>query len=167
LQPIVTASEMQAIDLRAIEDHGIPSIVLMENAGRGIGALLLDQIPNCLNKKFIVVCGKGNNGGDGFVIARYLANKNLSVQIVLCGKLEELKSDAKTNAGIARKMALPIKEIAAGNWSRIDHSLRHADVIVDAIFGTGLSKAVGGWLESLIEKINTQGNSFFGRIKRV
>ena len=157
LQPIVTASEMQAIDLCAIESHGIPSIVLMENAGHGIGALLLDQIPNSLNKKFIVVCGKGNNGGDGFVIARVLANKKISVQIVLCGKLEELKSDAKTNASIAQKMALPIKEIDAENWSQIDHSLRHADVIVDAIFGTGLSKPVGGWLELLIEKINAHG----------
>jgi len=154
---IVTASEMQAIDLCAIEDHGIPSLVLMENAGRGIGTLLLDQIPNASTKKFIVVCGKGNNGGDGFVIARTLANKNISVQIVLCGKLDELKSDAKVNASIAQKMALPIKEIDADNWSKIDHSLRHADVIVDAIFGTGLSKAVSGWMESLIERINKQG----------
>jgi NAD(P)H-hydrate epimerase len=148
---------MQAIDLSAIEDYGIPSLVLMENAGRGIATQLLNQIPNCSNKKFIVVCGKGNNGGDGFVIARHLANKNISVQIVLCGKLEQLKSDAKINADIARKMSLPIKEINADNWSQIDHSLRHADVIVDAIFGTGLSKAVDGWLESLIEKINKQG----------
>ena len=89
MQPIVTASEMQAIDLRTIEDYGIPSPVLMENAGRGITSFLLQQIPDTAGKKFIVICGKGNNGGDGFVIARHLANEKIAVQIVLCGKLNE------------------------------------------------------------------------------
>jgi hydroxyethylthiazole kinase-like uncharacterized protein yjeF len=157
LQKVVTASEMQAIDRAAIEEFGIPGLVLMENAGLAAASLIHENVPDLLEKKVVIVCGKGNNGGDGFVIARHLFIDGVQVDILLVGKRRQLKSDARVNADSAFKMGIPIHEITEKNLQTQSHLLRHCHIIVDALFGTGLSKPAGGLYEKVIKKINASG----------
>ena len=154
MQKIVTASEMQAIDRAAIEDFGIPSLVLMENAGLAAASMIHENVPDLSEKKVLIVCGKGNNGGDGFVMARHLFNDDIQVDILLVGKRQQLKSDARVNADIAFKMGIPIHEVTDKNLTTHSHLLRHCHIIIDALFGTGLSKPAGGLYEKIIKKIN-------------
>jgi len=154
VQKVVTANEMQAIDRSAIEEFGIPGLVLMENAGLAAASLIHENIPDILDQKVVVVCGKGNNGGDGFVIARHLFIDGVHVDILLLGKRQKLKSDARVNADIAFKMGIPIHEITEKNLHDQSHLLRHCHIIVDALFGTGLSKPAKGLYEKVIKKIN-------------
>ena len=154
MQKIVTASEMQAIDRTAIEKFGIPGLILMENAGLAAASLLHENVPDLEEKKVLIVCGKGNNGGDGFVIARHLFNDDVQVDILLLGKRQQLKSDARVNADIAFKMGIPIHEVTDKNLNAQSHLLRHCHIIVDALFGTGLTKPAGGLFEKVIKKIN-------------
>jgi hydroxyethylthiazole kinase-like uncharacterized protein yjeF len=155
LQKVVTAGEMQAIDRSAIDDFGIPGLVLMENAGLAAASLIHENVSDLPEKKVVIVCGKGNNGGDGFVIARHLFIDDVTVDILLLGKRQQLKSDARVNADIAFKMGVPIHEVTEKNLSAQNHLLRHCHIIVDAMFGTGLSKPAGGLYEKVIKKINT------------
>ena len=102
--PVVTAEQMQAIDRHAIDDFGIPGITLMENAGVGIIQELQRRFPDLSHKKIFIFCGKGNNGGDGFVIARHLFSLDSEVRVLLAGKLSELKGDAKNIKNIIQKL---------------------------------------------------------------
>ncbi len=145
---------MRDIDRWAIEELGIPGIVLMENAGKAIVERLQQILSNLHSKKIIIFCGKGNNGGDGFVIARHLTQLGANVTVLLAGKLIDLKGDAKTNSIITRNMKIPLKELSPENIDTFDHKLRHADVIVDALFGTGLSKPVTDFMKTVVDKIN-------------
>ena len=152
---------MQAIDHTAIEKFGIPSLVLMENAGLAAASLIHENVPDLLEKKVLIVCGKGNNGGDGFVIARHLFIDGVQVDIFLLGKRQQLKSDARINADIASKMGIPIHEITDKNLNAQNHLLRHCHIIVDALFGTGLSKPAGGLYEKVIKKVNAASKYVF------
>lgn len=145
---------MQAIDRWAIEEIGIPGIVLMENAGKAIVERLQEIISDISSKKVILFCGKGNNGGDGFVIARHLNQLGANTTVLLAGKLSELKGGAKTNATSAQNLKVLIQELNSENINSFDHKLRHSDVIIDALFGTGLSKPAAGFMETVIKKIN-------------
>ncbi len=145
---------MQAIDRTAIEEFGIPGLVLMENAGLAAASLIHETVPDLLEKKVLVVCGKGNNGGDGFVIARHLFIDGAQVDVLLLGKRQQLKSDARVNADIAFKMGVPIHEISEKNLTAQNHLFRHCHIIVDALFGTGLTKPAGGLYEKVIKKVN-------------
>lgn len=145
---------MQAIDQYSIEECGIPGMLLMENAGRGAVDYLKRQIPDLNAKRVIVFAGKGNNGGDGFVMARHLLNMGTEVSVLLLGKTSELKADAKLNAEIAHNIGVEIHEVDAANFKSFDHSLRHSDLIIDAIFGTGLTKPASGFFEEVFERIN-------------
>lgn len=155
--PVVTAEQMQAIDQHAIKDFGIPGTSLMENAGVGVIRELQRRYPDLSNKKVFVFCGKGNNGGDGFVIARHLFNLGSEVRVLLAGKLSELKGSPEINAFSAQKIGVQINELGPDNLNRLDHKLRHCDIIIDAVFGTGFNKPVSGFIEKVIEKINQFG----------
>ena len=152
--PDVTAEQMRAIDQWAIEEIGLPGIVLMENAGKAIVKRLQEILPDIASKKVIIFCGKGNNGGDGFVIARHLHQSGTNTVVLLAGKLSDLKGDAKTNALSAKSLKVPVQELTGENINSFDHKLRHSDVIVDALFGTGLSKSAAGFMGAIIKKIN-------------
>ncbi|MCH8311847.1 MAG: NAD(P)H-hydrate dehydratase [Nitrospinae bacterium] len=154
MQKVLTAAEMQAIDRHAIEECGIPGMILMENAGRESVETLKRKFPDLASKKIVVFAGKGNNGGDGFVMARHLLNMGTDVWVLLLGKTGELKADAKINAEIAQKIGVKINEVDAGNFKSFDHRLRHCDLVIDAIFGTGLSKPATGFYAEVFEKIN-------------
>jgi ADP-dependent NAD(P)H-hydrate dehydratase / NAD(P)H-hydrate epimerase len=154
LQKIVTAAEMQAIDKRAIEGCGLPGMILMENAGRGAVDCLKRRFPDLSAKRVVIFAGKGNNGGDGFVMARHLLNRGAEVSVLLLGKTQELKEDAKLNAGIAQNIGVEIHAVDADNFKSFDHRLRHSDLLIDAIFGTGLTKPASGFYAEVFEKIN-------------
>ena len=151
---VVTAKQMRAIDRWAIEEMEIPGIVLMENAGTTIVKRLAEIIPYLSSKKIIIFCGIGNNGGDGFVMARHLAKLEAYVTVLLAGLMTELKGDAKTSALSAKNLGVPIQELNTKNINKFDHKLSHSDIIVDALLGTGLSRPATGLMETAINKIN-------------
>lgn len=148
---------MQKIDERSIKEFGVHGIVLMENAGRGVVALLKEKFPDLPRKKVLIIAGKGNNGGDGFVIARHLFNEGIGVNVLLLGKLSELKGDARVNAESGRSAGIPILEISENNLSSANHLFRHCHILVDAIFGIGLTRPAKGLFKKTIEKINKSG----------
>jgi hydroxyethylthiazole kinase-like uncharacterized protein yjeF len=143
----VSVKEMQELDRIAIEDKGIPSITLMENAGRAVSEIALTEFKNIKNKKVAVFCGSGNNGGDGFVAARHLFNKGIDVSVYLFGRRANLKNDPKINAEALDNIGLEIREISAPVI--IDHGL-----IIDAIFGIGLKGEVKEPAKSIINDLN-------------
>ena len=144
---IVSVKEMQELDRIAIEDKGIPSITLMENAGRVVSEIALTELKSIKNKKTAVFCGSGNNGGDGFVAARHLFNKGIDVSVYLIGPRTNLKNDPKINAEALDNIGVKIHEISAP--VSIDHGL-----IIDAIFGIGLKGEVREPAKSIINDLN-------------
>ncbi len=156
---IVKNSEMQKIDQWAIESLGIPGIVLMENAGRGCIEVLKYYFHLDENLRVLIISGKGNNGGDGFVIARHLNNHSVQVKVVLLGKGDALKKDSLTNYQIAKKSKIPIIETV--NHKRVKNIIQDftPDIIVDAIFGTGFKGRIKEPYYSVIEAMK-QSDAF-------
>lgn len=145
---------MRLIDKEAIEVKGIPGPELMENAGRGIAERIRDLIlQNLQGRKIVIFCGKGNNGGDGFVVGRYLHQSGANVTIFYPAPVEKLSNDAALNFGRAREMDININGI--GSADQLPDSLE-ADYIIDAIFGTGFEGVPLGLLAEMIEYINAQ-----------
>lgn len=152
---ILTSAEMKEIDRQAIEEIGIPGPVLMENAGLQIFRLLQTILPYCDGEKTVIVAGKGNNGGDGLVIARHLWNHGMVPQVILLAAKEEIRGDAEINLRIAEKIGVPIAEVRSeAEWNARKKLIKEASVIVDAIFGTGLAKPAEGLYAKAIEDIN-------------
>ncbi len=147
--PCLSRAEVRAIDRRAIDEFGIPGIVLMENAGRGAAAMLLSL---GARGRVVVCCGKGNNGGDGFVIARHLDNHGIPVRVWLFAAPEALTGDAAVNYRILDKTGLPI--VRYEDESALRRELSTAAWVVDALFGTGLSGPVRPPFDSVIACIN-------------
>lgn len=153
---LVTAEEMRAFDAKAINDFGIPGVVLMENAGRTTFHFLLAHLESVAGLNVSVVAGPGNNGGDGYVIARYLINHGADVRTFLLSPRDKIKGDALINLQVLEKMTSRVYPItdeeslfaAADIWQQ-------ADVIVDAILGTGLSSEVRSPYREAVELINT------------
>jgi len=152
---ILTSAEMRVIDRKTIEDIGIPGPVLMENAGIRVTEAILERFPDAAGLSIVVVAGKGNNGGDGFVVARHLFAKGARPTVLLLAKKDEVKGDAALNLGIAEKMGVEIAETpTASDWKKRRMELWHAALIIDAIFGTGLAKPAEGLYAAAIEDIN-------------
>jgi NAD(P)H-hydrate epimerase len=152
---VVTAEVMQQLDRRTIEEAGIPGVVLMENAGRGTVGVLLKNYPHVLKGTVAVIAGKGNNGGDGFVIARYLINRGVRVRIFLLGARGKIRGDAKINLDSVLKMQVPLTEIKnSAGWKVHRGELEGCTLIVDAIFGTGLTADIGGLIGEVIHHLN-------------
>jgi len=157
MMPLVTVGEMKAIDRQAIELWGIPSAVLMENAGREVVRVLEKELKNLSGKNILVICGKGNNGGDGFVIARHLNNKGALVRCVLLGKTTDLKGDAFTNAQILLNAGISIEKVECVD--ELSKIIKNQPVIIDAIFGTGITTPPKGIFAEAIRLIN-ESNAF-------
>ncbi len=155
----VTTAEMRAYDKYAIEKLKIPGLVLMENAGRSVAEAILRHYGPVKEKSVLIFCGKGNNGGDGFVAARYLHNRGANITIALTGKKSQLKGDARTNYEILRELVKNVRRpsvlrIVELQSRRILSMLPQPQIIVDAIFGTGFSGEVGGLVKDVIGWIN-------------
>ena len=144
---ILKAAQMGEVDRLTTERYRIPSILLMENAGRRCAEELAKAVPDLAKKRVVILCGRGNNGGDGFVAARWLSIGGARPDIFLFASPESLAGDAGTNYKIAEAMRLPIQALpdAAAIAARFSdmNALPEADVIVDALFGTGLARPIG------------------------
>ena len=150
----VTVKEILKLDRVAIEKFGIPSIVLMENAGREVTVEVIRQVKKVKKPRVCVICGLGNNAGDGFVIARHLANAGIPTKTFLVGKANQLKHDAAVNYRILKRMKCPIIDCRGTKFCAPTGSIAQADVVVDAIFGVGLNREIGEPFRSAIEVIN-------------
>ena len=148
--------EIREIDRKAIEEYEIPGIILMENAGRNVAEEVLKMLPGTDSTRVVIFCGKGNNGGDGFVIARHLYNKGVDVSVYLTTEVSSIlcDGDSLTNLKILLNMNFEIKELREERIGAIGKELHGYNVIVDAIFGTGLKGEVREPVRTLISKIN-------------
>jgi len=152
---IAFSGQMKELDRQTIEDVGIPGAVLMENAGRETVSVMDASIDTLEDNRIIVFAGKGNNGGDGFVIARHLYNRGSEVLVFLLGKLSDLDGDAGTHARVADAMQIPVIEVQSKNDLLENRTvIRYADVIVDALFGTGLKRPIEGIFKEAVMLIN-------------
>jgi NAD(P)H-hydrate epimerase len=152
---ILTSGEMKEIDRIAIEEVGIPGPVLMENAGIRIVEAILRRFPKIEDENVVVVAGKGNNGGDGFVVARHLHNRGARPKVLLLAPRDEVGGDAALNLKIAERVGVEIVEVRSPEeWKKHRLALAHASLVVDAIFGTGLAKPAQGLYAAAIEDIN-------------
>jgi NAD(P)H-hydrate epimerase len=148
----LTRAQVRAFDKHAIEQLGIPSVVLMENAGRGVA-----QVLHALGIRgpVVIACGKGNNGGDGLVIARHLANAGCDVSVLLFARPDDLSPDAAIQWNIVQKMRLPA-HLASQPLDEVTlaATFATAEWIVDALFGTGLTGPVRSPFDRIITLIN-------------
>lgn len=152
---VVTPKQMNEIDKLAAEEIGIPSIVLMENAALAVVQEVEKTFEILQDKKVIVFAGKGNNGGDAFVIARHLFNKGLKIVVCITSKKQTIKGDAAVNLNIIEKMGIEIIEILdATQLDNLKLMAASCDMIIDGIFGTGLKGEVLGINNKIIEIIN-------------
>jgi ADP-dependent NAD(P)H-hydrate dehydratase / NAD(P)H-hydrate epimerase len=152
---ILTADQMREADRRTIEDLGIPSLVLMENAGRQVVAAMESLFQDLSEQRIAVICGKGNNGGDGFVVARTLYQRAIDVGVFVIGSIADVKGDARVNLEILGRLGVTVVEITdEGQWELHFSEVSDHDVIVDALFGTGLTSALTGIYETIIADIN-------------
>jgi NAD(P)H-hydrate epimerase len=159
---LVTAAEMQTIDHRTIEEFGIPGRVLMENAGRGATRFLLRRFPDIGNHKVGVMAGCGNNGGDGFVIARCLKQRDISVDVYLLGNSRRVKGDALANLKLLKPLDVPVIEIPDdASFRQHISEMDGLDLWVDAILGTGLKLEVKEYFRTVIDYINAQKKPVF------
>ncbi|MCK4397064.1 NAD(P)H-hydrate dehydratase [candidate division WOR-3 bacterium] len=155
---IVSIKEMREIDRMAIKELGIPGVVLMENAGQSVVSAMEDFFGLENVHKVTVVCGKGNNGGDGFVVSRYLINQKISVDVYIMGTVSSIVGDAKKNLDILAGLGLNPKVIVSKKDLReLRTSLTHSGIAVDAIFGTGFSGKIRGITEDVVKELNEAG----------
>lgn len=154
LPPVVTTAEMSAIDNYTITELGLPGRVLMENAGRAAAQAIRQKWGDLAGRLIGVVCGKGNNGGDGFVVARYLSEGGARCRLILLGKKSDVRGDAQANLELAEKLGLPIAEVT-DEQQLPDFS--SCILLVDAILGTGSRGELDGLLAQTVERMNASG----------
>ena len=152
---MLSPERMARYDAYAIKTWGIPSAVLMENAGRNTYRLMKEKYLDS-KRQIAIICGRGNNGGDGFVIARYALADGHKTKVYLLCRGEDLKGDAALNMKLYSSLGGEIIE-CDNNPKIVKEGLKDADIVVDAIFGTGLSKEVKGKERITIEEINRSG----------
>jgi len=156
----LTREQARRVDRIAIEDYGIPGIVLMENAGRGAAQIIRKRFKSATAASrakpcVAIVCGRGNNGGDGFVIARHLANARIPVDLFLACDPTRLSGDAAVNCEIAAKLDITLRLFNTPQHINISAPrLAKAAVIVDAVLGTGFAGTVRPPLDLVIQAIN-------------
>ncbi len=150
----VTAAEMREIDRRTIEEYRVPSYELMEKAGQAVAeetAKLAGSPP----KRLLILAGKGNNGGDGLVAARYLKQKGYTVQVLLFSEGQKLKADPARNFVENAKLRIPCRIVGEHfAWETVPQLFQETDVIIDALFGVGLDKELREPYRGLVERVN-------------
>ncbi len=153
---VMSRNEVRAFDQWAINTLGIPGVVLMENAGRSCAELIKEKLSSISAPKVCIFCGTGNNGGDGYVIARHLLNSGFKIIVVISGERSKIKSDAKTNLDILEQMGQPIEQLnlSADIQNQVKTFAGGADMVVDGLFGTGLTGELNSEYVNLIKSIN-------------
>ena len=152
---ILNAAQMREADRFTIEDIGIPSLVLMENAGRQVVAAMEAAYESRLSGRVAVLCGRGNNGGDGFVVARTLLQRGIDTAVFVVGALADVRGDAKTNLEILGRLGVTVVEIGdEQTWELHFSEISQCTLIVDAIVGTGLTAPLSGMMETVVADVN-------------
>ena len=152
---LVKASEMQEMDRLTIEEMGIPGVVLMENAARGASRVFLAHFAPPPNSRVLILCGRGNNGGDGYGMARVLHKNGLKVTVLVLAESNKIKGDALVNLEILRRMALDVVEVnSEEHWKKQRRLLKDCDFIIDGLLGTGLNSSVRGFYARVIDELN-------------
>jgi hydroxyethylthiazole kinase-like uncharacterized protein yjeF len=155
---VLNTEQMREADRRTIEDIGVPSIVLMENAGRQAVAAMEAAFEDLSTSRVGVLCGRGSNGGDGFVVARTLLQRGVDTAVFLLGSVAEVRGDARTNLEVLGRIGVTVIEIAdAQEWELHLTELSECDLIVDAMLGTGLRGRLSGLLETVVADVNGLG----------
>jgi len=158
-QVVMTREQVRAFDSFVINALGVPGVVLMENAGRSCAELIEEKLRRRW-PKVCIFCGTGNNGGDGYVIARHLRNNGIEVMVVVCGNRKTIKGDAKINLDILERLGQRIEWLDPSDRD-LEAKVREygawANMIVDAIFGTGLRGQVSEEYRELIAVVNSLG----------
>jgi ADP-dependent NAD(P)H-hydrate dehydratase / NAD(P)H-hydrate epimerase len=159
---ILTAAQMAEVDRLSTEVYEIPSILLMENAGRSVADEIERAVPGLKKDRILIICGKGNNGGDGFVAARHLFMRGAKPEILLLADPAAIKGDALTNWKIVSNLGIPYKVLSSPSQAKSHlNSLRCPEVIVDAIFGVGLTKPIGSDFSAVVDWINKAASKSF------
>jgi NAD(P)H-hydrate epimerase len=155
--PVLENQAMREADRHTIEDLGLPGLVLMENAATGVVDALRDGFPDA--RRILVLCGPGNNGGDGLAAARHFLNGGHEVSVLLFGDPAQLSPDAAINHKVAVAFRVPIHEIEKDDLSILGTELEDhpPDVVIDALLGTGLDRPLGGRFEEVVQRVAASG----------
>jgi NAD(P)H-hydrate epimerase len=155
---VLNAAQMREADRYTIDEIGIPSLVLMENAGRQVVAAIEATYEDRLEGRVAVLCGRGNNGGDGFVVARTLAQRGVDTTVFVIGALADVRGDARINLDILGRLGVSVVEIEGEqSWELHFSEISHCSLIVDAIVGTGLKAGLSGMMETVVADVNASG----------
>jgi hydroxyethylthiazole kinase-like uncharacterized protein yjeF len=154
---VVTAEQMREMDRLTIQKYGIPSLKLMGRAGEGVTEAILESFGRAAKRGVLVVAGKGNNGGDGLVVARLLRKKRISCEVALLARKDELAPDAAHNLGAYVKLRGKIIEVGKGSLDLLSERMRGKGLLVDAILGTGTKNTVRGVYAEAITLMNASG----------
>lgn len=154
MQNLLTAAQMKALDARAIKEFGLPSRILMENAGKECAGIILAHYPERLQGEICVLCGTGNNGGDGAVIARWLSEMGLDVGILVFGK-GTLSPDAKANLALCQALDIPVQRISGADILLAEQLIADSSLLVDALFGTGFRGEPDAASSELFDLVNS------------
>ncbi|MBI4712459.1 MAG: NAD(P)H-hydrate epimerase [Planctomycetes bacterium] len=146
----LSREQMRRADQTTIKKYGIPALILMENAGRCVAEQSLKLLKNKTNKAVLVICGKGNNGGDGFVAARHLYNSGIKVKILYLDRTKKPPNtiEAAINFQIINNLKIPVLKATPS-------AIRNTGLIIDAIFGIGLTRPIESPIREIIDAINT------------
>ena len=148
---VSSVSEMRALDRMAIDEFGIVPELLMENAGQAVYYALLKEL-GIEGKRLVVLCGLGNNGGDGFVVARKVHSSGGIVKVFILGDSSRFRGAARRNADIVSRLPIEVRQLEAAD--ELGTAIGDCDCIVDAMLGTGLTRDVVGLYRDVIEFVN-------------
>lgn len=151
---VVTSQQIREIDCKAIEENNLSGLALMENAGLRIFQSLKNIYPDLRLKKVIIFAGSGNNGGDGFVVARHLYDYGVKAKVFLLTPFNKIKGEAGENINIIDKMGVKLIEVETVKLEEIQEAIQNSDLVIDAILGTGLQGMVTGLKARIIDLIN-------------
>jgi ADP-dependent NAD(P)H-hydrate dehydratase / NAD(P)H-hydrate epimerase len=155
---VLNTQQMREADRRTIEEIGIPSIVLMENAGRQAVAAMEAAFDDLGSSHVGVLCGRGSNGGDGFVVARTLVQRGIETSVFLLGRVADVRGDARTNLEVLGRIGLTVVEIGdAQEWELHFSEISQCELLVDAVLGTGFHGQLSGLLETVVADVNGLG----------
>jgi NAD(P)H-hydrate epimerase len=152
---ILTARQMRSIDRRAVRAFGVPEIVLMENAGLQVYAFLRRAYEDLPVRRILILCGKGNNGGDALVVARHLKNRGIPFESVVFGARREVTGSAGVNLRALERTGVRPRQVRTRpEWLRVRPILARSDLLLDGILGTGLARPIEGLLAAVFEEVN-------------
>jgi hydroxyethylthiazole kinase-like uncharacterized protein yjeF len=152
---VLTAEQMREVDRLTTDRYGVPSLQLMENAGAAVADYLAQAFPDLSARNILVLCGKGNNGGDGFVVARRLRERGAPPRVFLFAEISAVRGDAAANLQLWQAGGGELHVVTSlSQWATAREALNEADLVVDALLGTGIKGPVEGLLASVIDDVN-------------